>query len=137
VPPLSILVIDDNIQFGTLLTRICAGVGHTVAQVSNPWEIFERYNEQAPDIVFLDIFMPALNGIEVARWLTEKRFNGKLIFMTGYHPDFLSAARLSVEQQTDAVVTTLEKPARVEQILGVIGGGSARSEKMPLGEFPR
>ena len=120
--PLSILVIDDNVQFGRVLSRICASMGHAVTQASEPWEIFALYGERNPDIIFLDIFMPGFNGIDVARWLGDKHFAGKLVFMTGYHPNFLGAARSSVEQQLDAEVATLEKPARVEQIFAILSG---------------
>ena len=123
--PLSILIVDDNVQFGRVLTRICAGMGHTVAQVENPWEIFGAYAARMPDVIFLDIFMPEFNGIEVARWLVDRQFDGKLVFMTGYHPDFLTAACSSVGQQIDAQITTLAKPARVAQIQEVIGGARA------------
>jgi CheY-like chemotaxis protein len=122
VSPLSILVIDDNVQFGRVLSRICASMGHTVTQAAEPWEIFALYGQQRPDIIFLDIFMPEFNGVDVARWLGDKHFDGKLVFMTGYHPNFLGAARRSVERQIDAEVTTLEKPARVEQILRILSG---------------
>ena len=92
VSPLSILVVDDNVHFGRVLTRICSGMGHSVAHVANPWEILGLYDQQVPDVIFLDIFMPDFNGMEVARWLIDKGFDGKLVFMTGYHPNFLSAA---------------------------------------------
>ncbi len=120
--PLSILVIDDNVQFGRVLSRICASMGHTVTQAAEPWEIFALYGQQRPDIIFLDIFMPEFNGVDVARWLSDKHFDGKLVFMTGYHPTFLKAARSSVEREIDAEVATLEKPARVEQILRIVNG---------------
>ena len=120
MPVLSILVVDDDIQYRRLLERIISGAGHVVEQISKPTDLFDRYDQLAPDIIFLDIFMPDFDGIQVARWLVEKRFKGRLVFMTGHDTCFLRAARISVQQETEADVVTLEKPARVEQILDLI-----------------
>ena len=111
----TILIVDDDVQFGRLIKRVLSGMGHIVEQISNPHEIFDRYKKLAPDIIFLDIFMPDIDGIDVAKWLIEKGFNGKLVFMTGHDPTFLAAAR-AVAMRGEAHVVTLEKPARVDQI---------------------
>ncbi len=38
--------------------------------------------EKIPDILFLDIFMPDMSGVEVANQLRTKNFNGEIIFLT-------------------------------------------------------
>ena len=111
----SIVIVDDDVAFGRLIKRVLAGMGHNVEQISNPHEIRHHYDNLTPDVIFLDIFMPEWDGIDVAKWLIEKRFNGKLVFMTGRDPTFLAAARAAV-LRGGAHVVTLEKPARVEQI---------------------
>ena len=112
----SILVVDDDVQFGRFLKRVFTEMGHRVEQISNPREIIDRYNKFAPEFIFLDIFMPDLDGIEVANWLSKKDFRGKLVFMTAHDPTFLTAARTSIAARIEATVATLEKPARVEEI---------------------
>ncbi|MDH3700047.1 MAG: response regulator [Alphaproteobacteria bacterium] len=116
----SILVVDDDVQFGRLIKRVFTAMGHRVEQISNPREIINRYNKFTPEVIFLDIFMPDLDGIEVANWLSKKGFNGKLVFMTGHDPTFLAAARTSIEPRIEATVATLEKPARVEDIRALL-----------------
>ncbi len=105
----SILIVDDDVAFGRLVKRMLSGMGHIVEQISDPREIMDRYDKLAPDIIFLDIFMPDMDGIEVANWLIEKGFNGKLVFMTGHDPTFLAAARAAA-MRGEAHVVTLEKP---------------------------
>ena len=112
----SILIVDDDVQFGRFVKRAMSDMGHTLEQISKSCEIFERYDVFAPDIIFLDIFMPDFDGIEVSNWLAKKRFDGTLVFMSGYDPAYLIAARNIVQQRSQAKVATLEKPARVEEI---------------------
>ncbi len=115
----SILIVDDDVEFGKHVKRVLSGLGHNVEQISNPREIMDCYDKLTPDIIFLDIFMPDLDGIEVANWLIEKRFNGKLVFMTGRDPTFLAAARAAA-LRGEAHVVTLEKPARADRIRALL-----------------
>lgn len=112
----SILIVDDDVPFGRLVKRVISRMGHNVDQISKPREILEFYDNFAPDIIFLDILMPDFDGIEVARWLLKKRFTGKLVFMTGGNPKYLTTARDLVEGYGEISVATLEKPFRVNEV---------------------
>ena len=112
----SILIVDDDVQFGRYVKRSMSGMGHIVEQISRSREIFERYDVFAPDFIFLDIFMPDFDGIEVSNWLSEKRFNGMLELMSGFDPAYLTAARVFAQRRSSATVATLEKPARAQKI---------------------
>lgn len=124
----SIIVVDDDIEFGRLLKRVLSGMGHIVEQITDPRVLIDRYDSVAPDIIFLDIFMPDMNGMDVARRLSDMGFNGKLVFMTGHDRTFLNAARAAVIG-SDVEVVTLVKPARVEQIREIVTGPSRNSRK--------
>lgn len=112
----SILIVDDDVEFGRFVKRAISGMGHTVEDIPSPREFMRRYDKFAPDIIFLDIFMPELDGIEVTKWLTKKRFNGKLVLMTGRDPSMMTAAQQIAEQRSGVDVATLEKPFRVSEI---------------------
>jgi len=129
----SILIVDDDVQFGRLVNRVVSNMGHTVEQISSSREIMQRYAEFAPDVIFLDIFMPDLDGLEIAKWLSEQNFSGKLIFMTGHDPAFLTAAKGVVEDRITASIVTLEKPARIEEIRAVLEGPQS-SASIPIPE---
>jgi two-component system response regulator (stage 0 sporulation protein F) len=116
----SILIVDDDVQFGVLIKRVISSMGHDVEQISNPREIIDCYDKFAPDVIFLDIYMPVMHGMEVANWLSEKRFNGQLVFMTGRDPALMDAVRSSVDPHIEADVATLEKPARVNEIREIL-----------------
>lgn len=122
----SIIVVDDDVGFGSLVTRVVAGMGHDVEHIADPKDLMGRYDEVAPDVIFLDIFMPGMDGMEVANWLAAKHFDGKLVFMTGHDHTFLTAARAAMFGR-DADVVTMKKPARVAQIREVLNERRGKS----------
>lgn len=121
MPEQSIWVVDDDLEFGRLVLRSVSKMGYGVTQISDPREVMQRYDERtAPDVIFLDIFMPHLDGIDVAKRLIAQGFKGKLVFMTGQNAAFLSMARQIVERSSEAHVVELEKPFRVSQIRDIL-----------------
>jgi DNA-binding LytR/AlgR family response regulator len=52
-----------------------------VAEARNGREAVELFDAHAPDIVFLDVHMPGLNGIEAARSIARR---AQIVFVTAY-----------------------------------------------------
>jgi len=65
-----VLIADDNEINRDLLAHQIDKLGHTTVQVSDGDEVLARMNEEAFDLLLLDVIMPGRNGIEV---LTELR----------------------------------------------------------------
>lgn len=118
-----VLVVDDDAAFGKLLRRVVTGDGHDVETVTVPSDILERYDAFNPDVIFLDLFMPDMDGFEVANWLSERGFAGRLVFVSGHDPRFSAMARRLAEARGTAEVITLGKPIRVNQIRDILDGG--------------
>lgn len=55
-----------------------------VGSVANGKQLLEQLDELQPDLIFLDIEMPEVRGIEVARQLFERRQAPLVIFTTAY-----------------------------------------------------
>jgi DNA-binding LytR/AlgR family response regulator len=52
-----------------------------IAQARNGREAVELFDERAPDVVFLDVHMPGMNGIEAARAIGRR---AQVVFVTAY-----------------------------------------------------
>lgn len=65
---LSIVSEDENIEI--------------IAEASNGEEAFRLIEEKKPDIAILDIDMPYLSGLDVARKIKEQKLNTKIIILT-------------------------------------------------------
>jgi two-component system response regulator MprA len=64
-----ILVVDDDPRVTDLLRRVLAYEGYSVVIAARGDEALNRTLEQPPDLVVLDIMLPGMNGLEVARRL--------------------------------------------------------------------
>lgn len=65
----TILMIDDDEDFGDLVSLHFSGQGHTVALAHYGKDGMKKAAALKPDIIFLDVTMPGMNGIEVLREL--------------------------------------------------------------------
>ena len=63
---LSILVVDDSRDIADLLVEVFSSRGHEASAVYSGADAVSAVDRLAPDIVFLDISMPDMNGFEVA-----------------------------------------------------------------------
>ncbi len=61
-----ILCVEDNPENRTLLRRILAAEGYSVAEASNAFEALEIALVQPPDLILLDVNMPHVDGLTLA-----------------------------------------------------------------------
>src|SRR5947209_19736181 len=86
-----ILVVDDDPRITDLLRRILAYEGHSVAIASSGNEALNRTLERDPALIVLDIMLPGITGLEVARRLRAAGDNVPILMLTardgGAHRD--------------------------------------------------
>jgi len=84
-PSRRILIVDDHEDIATSFALLLETMGHLVNTVFDGAAALTAAREFHPQIVFLDIGMPDIDGFEVARRLrNEHRQNLQLIALTGY-----------------------------------------------------
>ncbi|QYF92650.1 response regulator [Massilia sp. PAMC28688] len=81
-----ILVADDNIDAADILATLLELRGHSVTVVHDGHAALTRAIAQRPDIAFLDIGMPGLTGLEVAREMrgVPALADVRLVALTGW-----------------------------------------------------
>ncbi len=81
--PRALLADDEPLlreQLAVLLGRLWPEL-EVVAQARNGREAIELFDEHEPEIVFLDIHMPGVNGVEAARAIARR---AQVVFITAY-----------------------------------------------------
>jgi signal transduction histidine kinase len=88
-PSRRVLIADDNVDFATSLGALLAGRGHDVRVVNDGAHAFAMAVEFTPDIAFVDIGMPRINGYEVARRMRADPTTAAcvLVAVTGWGQD--------------------------------------------------
>jgi CheY-like chemotaxis protein len=82
--PLRILVADDNADSAVLLAAMLRHTGHEVETAFDGLEALAAVERLRPDVAILDLGMPRLSGLEVARRIRELPASMVLIAMTGW-----------------------------------------------------
>ncbi len=74
------LVLDWSVQSGAYVS---------VREYPSAEALLFDYDDHCPDILLLDIEMPGMNGVELAKSLRARAEAVQIVFITGY-PDFIS-----------------------------------------------
>ncbi|WP_397568110.1 response regulator [Schlesneria sp. T3-172] len=84
--PLRILVVDDNFDSAASLAMLLKLNGHTTQTAHNGPDALAVAESSRPQVVFLDIGLPGMNGYEVAHRLRSNTALGKLflVALTGW-----------------------------------------------------
>jgi CheY-like chemotaxis protein len=86
VSDLRILVADDNTDAAISLRLVLENAGHDVRTAANGHEAVQQVADFAPHVVFMDIGMPELDGVEATR-LIRQQPNGEhmvIVALTGW-----------------------------------------------------
>lgn len=108
---LRVMVVDDEPLAVERLQLLLARLeGVTVAGTANDGEAALRIAEAvAPDVVLLDIAMPGMDGIDVARALSRSDVDPAVVFVTAF--DNFAVAAFDV-----AAIDYLMKPVQTERL---------------------
>ncbi|MGH8740548.1 MAG: response regulator [Burkholderiales bacterium] len=87
--PRRVLVVDDNLDaahaFANLVERI---LGHKVEFAINGYAALQLAKKIRPEVVFLDLVMPGINGFELARRLKHEFGDAiRIIAVSAYGAD--------------------------------------------------
>jgi len=110
-----LMIVDDNARARRALKALMsqqAGISVT-AEASNGQEALRSINEQAPDIVLMDLRMPVMNGLEATRNIKAKWPQIKVVILTMY-PD------CQTEAVTAGADAFLAKGCSMEEMTSII-----------------
>lgn len=110
-----ILVVDDEQIVLDLFSRVLRSKGHQVTCVADGYEAVKKVKQQLFDIIFLDIVMPGMNGLETYREIKSVDPNAHTIMMTGY-----SVEELIEQAMLEGVQDCLRKPFDLKEIMGSV-----------------
>ena len=64
-----VLIVDDNLDYAQSFARVIAGIGYKAEYALNGYVALDLMKNFRPDVVFMDLNMPGMDGFEVTRRL--------------------------------------------------------------------
>jgi CheY-like chemotaxis protein len=82
-----VLVVDDDQVIGRSIDRVLSGKGYAVITADNGEAALRKLKDEDYDLVFTDIKMPGMNGLEVAELIKARQPWLPVVIITGYGTD--------------------------------------------------
>ena len=116
---LRILVVDDNVDAAESMSMLLQILGHQVAVAQDGASALEAARALDPELAFLDIGLPEMDGYEVARRLREGAGGPRtrLIALSGYGTE-----NDRVRSRDAGFIRHLVKPVDPKDLPGIIAG---------------
>jgi len=106
-----VLIVDDDPAVRKSFDRVLSGKGYAVITAGSGEEAVRKLNEEKYDIVYSDIRMPGMSGLEVAENVKARRPWTPVVIITGYGTDAAEA-----RAKAAGVSSFLHKPLSPEMI---------------------
>jgi len=86
-PKNKILVVDDEESVGIGLSEILKDEGYDATYVVDGNQAVDAFKKNPYGLVFMDIIMPGMNGLDTYREIKKVSPDAKVILFTGYFRD--------------------------------------------------
>jgi EAL domain-containing protein (putative c-di-GMP-specific phosphodiesterase class I)/CheY-like chemotaxis protein len=129
---LNILLVDDSAFARGVGRRVLQRAGlHSILEASNGQEAIDMLNRfgAAVDIVFCDLMMPDMDGIQIVRRVATRATQPAFVFLSGANSALLTAAEDTARARGLRVLGTIQKPltpTAVRQVLAHLGDKPVR-----------
>lgn len=109
-----VLLVEDNEAVGQFARGLFEELGQIVTWVKNgdaALEFLEASRDKI-DLVFTDVIMPGMNGLELARHIARRWSDLEVVLTTGYSH--------ALAEESDHGFPILRKPYSVEGLIGIL-----------------
>jgi len=111
----SVLIVDDNISLCKTLSFVLRRKGYATTTATDGPEGIERVRERPFDMIFMDIKLPFMDGVETYRRIKKIRPEAAVFMMTAY-----SVEELVKEALEEGAYGIVYKPLNIEKVVSII-----------------
>ena len=99
-----ILIVEDDKSFLWILRQSLENEGFSVIFAQDGEEGLKMAEEEKPDLILLDILLPKMDGITMARKLKGKGIKSQIIFLTNLKDAEHISEAVEVVKETDYII---------------------------------
>lgn len=119
---MKILIVDDSSLSRRILSKIIAKEGREIIEANSGFSAIEIFSLEKPDIVFLDLNMPDLPGLEVLKNLMEINPQVKVIVATADLQEITK--KLALEGGAYTIINKPFNEEEIQKLLNSLEGNS-------------
>ncbi len=113
-----VLIVDDEEAILMMYSESLKAGGHSVITAGNGEEGIESAKKNKPDLIFLDIIMPRVNGLDVLKELkADPDVKNIPVFLLTNLPEDASGGKAKELGVTGYLVKAQVEPAKLEEIV--------------------
>ncbi len=125
-----ILIVDDEEGILTTMSQVLGDEGFRTLTTTSGAEALDLYREHHPDVVFLDIWLPDKDGLEVLQAILEMDPGALVVMMSGHGTSSTAVKSIKMGAQD-----YLEKPLSYDQTVAAVHDAlGTRSKRASAGE---
>jgi DNA-binding response OmpR family regulator len=109
-----LLLIDDEPALAAFVANAAGLSGYSAQVATNYIEFREKFLENRPNMVALDLGMPGMDGVELLRYLAEEGYRSPVLIISGFDRRVLESAFRLGQALGLTMAGPLEKPVRLE-----------------------
>lgn len=117
-PKRRVIIIDDDPAFARTLTKMVGSLGHDVV-VKGDSSASHTYEVRDDDIIFVDLLMPRVSGVQVLEQLARQGVKSTIVLMSG-HDHSLREAEKFVKKLDLRFAGMLFKPFRLPDVKSIL-----------------
>ncbi|MBF0451127.1 MAG: sigma-54-dependent Fis family transcriptional regulator [Candidatus Magnetomorum sp.] len=111
----SILIVDDEPSILQSLKGILSDEGFEVLTASNGYEALKTIENESPDLVLLDVWMPGIDGMETLKEIKKDNQHIQVIIITGH-----GTIDTAVKATKLGAYDFIEKPLSIDKVIVTI-----------------
>lgn len=111
----SVMVVDDEEELANLFMKLLKGSGFNTVSFTDPLLALKHFsqNPQKYSLVLLDLRMPGLNEIELAKRIKGYDFNVKILLITG----FFDEEYIKSDELRESIISdVMQKPIKLREL---------------------
>jgi excisionase family DNA binding protein len=111
----NVLVVDDDPMIREVLKEIVQDQRHAVATADSGEKALEEIKKQHFDLIFLDLLLPGVNGIQILESIKEKDKNAVIVIITAFADEPVALKAMSL-----GPLLLIRKPFREKDIIEIL-----------------
>lgn len=126
-----VLIVDDDIRICRIIKRVADNLGIASLTTNKPALFMSAYLGYEPNLIFLDLQMPGLDGVELLRFLAENDSTATIVLVSGMDKSVIeTTVSLGISLGLN-MAGSLIKPIEISDAKALLEKQFEHSERIP------